>query len=116
MLLHLDGKKHQIQVLLDTGCSVALLNNQTMEKLGITKKEHRRAHTIENYTGERVKGAGQFYTEPMLLQHRRHYSKERFKISPMETGIDAFLPFEWITAHPPQGIWTNNEIRFNSAE
>jgi len=116
MLLHLDGKKHQVQVLLDTGCSVALLNNQTVEKLGITKKEHRRAHTIENYTGERVKGAGQFYTEPMLLQHRRHYSKEKFEISPMETGIDAFLPFEWITAHPLQGIWTDNEIRFNSAE
>ena len=114
MLLHLDGKKHRIQVLLITGCCVALLNNQTVEKLGITKKEHRQAHTIENYTGERVKGASQFYTEPMLLQHRRHYSKERFEISPMETGIDAFLPFEWITAHPPQGIWTNNEIRFNS--
>jgi len=32
MLLHLDGKRHQVQVLLDTGCSVALLNNQTVEK------------------------------------------------------------------------------------
>jgi len=116
MLLHLDGKKHQIRVLLDTGCSVALHNNHTVEKLGITKKEHRWARTIENYTGESVKGAGQFYTEPMLLQHRRHFSQEKFEISPMETGIDTFLPFEWITARPPQGIWTNSEIRFNSAE
>jgi len=116
MLLHLDEKKHQIRVLLDTGCSIALLNSQTVEKLGITKKEHRRAHSIESYMGEKVPGAGQFYTEPILLQHRRHYSKEKFEISPMETGIDAFLPFEWITAHPPQGSWTNEEVRFNSAE
>jgi len=34
----------------------------------------------------------------------------------METRIDAFLLFEWITAHLLQGIWMNNEIQFNSAE
>jgi len=51
----------------------------------------------------------------MLLQHRKHYSREKFEISPMEPEIDAFLPFDWITAHPPQGAWTNQEIRFNSA-
>jgi len=41
MILHMGEKKHQIQVLLDTGCSVALLNQQTVEKLGIKKKAHR---------------------------------------------------------------------------
>jgi len=114
-ILHVKEKGHQIRVLLDTGCSVALLNQQTVEKLGIKKKAHQQPHSIENYTGEKVKGAGQFYTEPMLLQHRKHYSKERFQISPMEPEIDAFLPFDWITTHPPQGAWTNQEIRFNSA-
>jgi len=34
----------------------------------------------------------------------------------MEPEIDAFLPFDWITAHPPQGAWTNEEIRFSSVE
>jgi len=115
MLLHVREKEHQIWVLLNTGCSVALLNQQTVEKLGIKKKAHQQPHSIENYTGESVKGAGQFYTEPMLLQHRKHYSREKFKISPMEPEIDAFLPFDWIMTHPPQGAWTNQEIRFNSA-
>ena len=86
-----------------------------MEKLGIKKKAHQQPDSIENYTGESGKGAGQFYTEPMLLQHRKHYSREKFEISPMEPEIDAFLPFDWIMAHPPQGAWTNQEIRFNSA-
>jgi len=115
MLLHVREKEHQIWVLLDTGCSVALLNQQTVEKLGIKKKAHQQPHSIENYTGESVKGAGQFYTEPVLLQHRKHYSREKFKISPMEPEIDAFLPFDWITTHPPQGVWKNQEMRFNSA-
>jgi len=34
----------------------------------------------------------------------------------MEPEIDAFLPFDWITAHPPQGAWTNEEIQINSME
>jgi len=115
MILHVREKEHQIRVLLDTGCPVALLNQQIVEKLRIKKKAHQQPHSMENYTGERVKGAGQFYTKPRLLQHRKHYSREKLEISPMVPEIDAFLPFDWITAHPPQGAWTNQEIRFNSA-
>jgi len=40
MILHQGAEKHQIRVLLDTGCSIALLNDQTVGKLGIKKKEH----------------------------------------------------------------------------
>jgi len=52
----------------------------------------------------------------LLLQYRKHYSREKFEISPMDTEIDIFLLFEWISAHPPQGTWTDQEVRFNSAE
>jgi len=109
----LDGR-HPVKVLLDTGCSVALINQETTERCQIARQKREQAHRIENYTGERVKGAGQYYTEPLLLQHRKHFTLERFEVSPMEPGIDIFLPFEWITKHPPQGAWTNDEIRFNS--
>jgi len=33
----------------------------------------------------------------------------------MDSEIDIFLPFRWISEHPPQGTWTNQEIRFNSS-
>jgi len=32
----------------------------------------------------------------------------------MEQEIDAFLPFWWISKHPPQGAWKSEEISFNS--
>jgi len=32
----------------------------------------------------------------------------------MDPEIDVFLPFSWIANHPPQGAWTNKEIRFDS--
>jgi len=69
---------------------------------------------VENYTGEVVEGAGKWCTEPLRRQHWKHYTKEHFEISPMDPEIDIFLPFEWITKHPPQGEWMLEEVRFDS--
>jgi len=116
MLLHQGETKHSVQVLLDTGCSVALITERIVERLKLAKKKHRHPRTIENYTGERVPGAGQYYTEDIRLQHRKHYSWEQFEISVMDLEADIFLPFDWIMGHPPQGTWTNKEVRFNSPQ
>ena len=116
MLLHDGSEKRPVKALLDTGCSIALINQQTVNRWGIQKRKHKEARTIERFTGATVQGAGQHYTEPLCLQHRKHFSREVFEISPMEGGIDVFLPFKWIERHPPQGAWATEEIRFNSAE
>jgi len=115
MLLHDGTQRKPIKVLLDTGCSIALINQKTIDKWGIQKKKHKEARTIESFTGATIQGAGQYYTKPLRLQHRKHFSWEVFEISPMEEGIDVFLPFKWIEQHPPQGAWESEEIRFNSA-
>jgi len=114
MVLHQENQKRRIKVLLDTGCSVALINERTVEKRGIKTKCHQHPRGIENYTGEKVEGDGQYYTKPLLLQHRGHYSWEKFEVTPMDPEIDIFLPFSWISKHPPQGAWTMEEVRFNS--
>jgi len=51
---------------------------------------------MENIMGQAVNGAGNFYTEKLTLQQRKHFSKESFEVTPMEPGIDTFLPFWWI--------------------
>jgi len=114
MFLHQGETKHLVRVLLDTGCSIALVNEKTVRQLKLGKREYRHQRTIESYTGEKVPGAGRYYTEVMKLQHRKHYSWEKFEVSVMDPNIDIFLPFGWITDHPPQGAWTNEEVRFNS--
>jgi len=115
MVLHQEGQERRIKVLLDTGCSVALINQQTIDRWNIECERHAQVRSIENYTGEIVKGASQFQTKPMRLQHRKHYSLEKFEVTPMDPEIDVFLPFEWIMKHPPQGTWTTEEIWFNSS-
>jgi len=76
--------------------------------------KHDLAIHIENYTGQHVEKVGIYYTKSLLLQHRRHFSKETFKVTLMEPEVDIFLPYWWISRHPPQGIWELEEIQFNS--
>jgi len=40
MILHLGEEKHPVQVLLDTGCSVPLINQQTAARLQIPLEKH----------------------------------------------------------------------------
>jgi len=114
MVLLLNGKKHQVKTLLNTGCSIPLINQRTIERLGIERKTYKNPRTIESFMGETVENAGQYYTKPLRLQHRNHFTNEPFNVAPMEEDIDLFLPFEWIEQHPPQGAWMPEEIRFNS--
>jgi len=46
MILYQDRKKHQVKVLLDTGYSVALINDKTTERLGLKKEKHQQARRI----------------------------------------------------------------------
>ena len=114
MVVHWNRKRHPVRTLLDTGCSILLISQRTIEKLGIERKTHKNPRTIENFTGETVKNAGQYYTKPMQLQHRNHFTNEQFEVALMEEAINLFLPFEWIERHPPQGAWTSEEMRFSS--
>jgi len=41
MVLHLGENKYQIRVLLDTGCLVTLINERTVEKLGLEQQKHK---------------------------------------------------------------------------
>ena len=96
MVLLVSGNNHQVKTLLDTGCSLSLINQQTTERLEIERKTYKNPRTIESFTGETVKGAGQYYTKPLQLQHRNHFTNEQFSVAPMEEAIDLFFPFEWI--------------------
>jgi len=101
MILH-QGQDHRtVTVLLDTGCSVPLISERTAKRLQLRLFKHEERRLIENFTGETVKGAGEFYTNPLMLQHRRHFTQEVMEVAPMDKEIDIFLPFWWIMKHPP---------------
>jgi len=116
MVIHEGGKQHPVKVLLDTGCSIALINQDTAKRLQIPLQKHRRERIIENFVRQKVQRAGTHRTNPMLLQHRHHFSSEVFEVSPMDKEVDIFLPYDWIVRHPPQGQWDSMTVRFTDPD
>jgi hypothetical protein len=114
MVIHWADTQRRVRVLLDTGCSVPLINQELCGQVKIALLRHEEEIPLRNFSGEIVAGAGQFYTRPLLLQHRQHYTRETFEVAPLEPGVDLFLPFWWIEKHPPQGAWNSPELRFSS--
>ena len=114
MMLLWDNKKTTVHVLLDTGCSVPLISKKFTSEKAIPTLSHKNSIDIRNFSGDIVKGAGENYTLPLLLQHRKHYTQEVFEVVPLEPDVDIFLPFWWITKHAPQGAWDSEELRFSS--
>jgi len=114
MIFSWGPTQYAVRVLLDTGCSVPLISIRITEKYDILRVCRRRAAPLQNCSGEEVKGAGMEYTEPLLLQQRKHFSREVFEVAPLESEVDIFLPFWWIAKHPPQGAWDSEELRFSS--
>jgi len=114
MIILWGPTQYAVRVLLDTSCSVPLIRTRVTEKYDIPRVRRRRAAPLQNCSGEEVQGAGMEYTEPLLLQHRKHFSREVFEVTPLEPEVDIFLPFWWIAKHHPQGVWDSEELRFSS--
>jgi len=92
---------YAVRVLLDTGCSVPLISTRVTDKYDILQVRRCRAAPLQNCLGEEVKGAGMEYTEPLLLQHQKHFLREVFEVVPLEPEVNIFLPFWWMAKHPP---------------
>ena len=69
-----DGKSEAtIGALLDTGSTVPLLSLSRAAPTSIQVVRRTTTKRIVNLAGEPVPGAGDYYTSPSLLQHRKHH-------------------------------------------
>jgi len=114
MTLQWGGREEAVRVLLDTGCSVPLISKETVRRTGIAQERKNKPTPIRNCSREEVPGRGEKVTGELVLRHHRHYTREIFEVAPLEPGVDVFLPFWWISQHPPQGAWESVDMRFSS--
>jgi len=63
MIIHHGQERHPVTVLLDTECSVPLISEQTARHLQLRLLKHREQHLIENFTGQALEVAAEFYTD-----------------------------------------------------
>ena len=62
-------------------------------------------------------GAGEYFTSPLLIQYRKHYTRESFEVAPMADDYEAILPNWWLTAHQPLNFLSrhNKRLSFSSS-
>ena len=91
MILYFGEQEQTVQALLDTGSTVLLLSLAMVERHQIPIAERETRRTIQDYVGQEVPGAGEFFTSPLLLQHRHHYSRLSFEVAPLAGDYDIII-------------------------
>ena len=109
-------KEYKVRILLDTGSTVPLLDRSWAETLQAPLIRRPIPKPIENFAGQEVPGAGEYYTAPLELQHRKHLTSEAFEVAPLGSEFDAILPAWWTQLYVPTGLFSKNwkDLKFIS--
>ena len=115
-IVHLGEKEEVLRILVDTGSTVSLLSRKFAQDKQIPVAERPSIRPIQDYAGQEVEGAGQFYTAPLILQHRHHFSQVSFEVAPRASDYDSIIPRWWLTKHKCDLLACNGRIKFTSAD
>lgn len=99
--------------LLDPGASVALLSKTFVKEHSVPKIKRNIHITVYDLEKRVVPDAGGAYTQPLVLRHQDHFTKETFEIAALDERIDAVLPLEWIEKHELVGL-RSGQVYFGS--
>ena len=102
IILHWGEDEALVKVLLDSGSTIPLLSLKLAESLSIPLAGRAQARRVDNFAGQAVLGAGKYYSYPLTLQCKSHYSIESFEVAPLSGDYDVILPDWWIQKHKPR--------------
>lgn len=99
--------------LLDPGASVALLSKTFVKEHSVPKIKRDVPITVCDLAKTVVPDAGSARTQPLVLRHQDHFTKETFEIAALDERIDAVLPLQWIEKHELVGL-RSGQVYFGS--
>ena len=99
MILYFGEQEETVRALLDTGSTLPSLSLGFVEEKQVPIAERATKRTIEDYAGQEGSGAGEYFTSPLLLQHRHHYTRVSFEVAPLAGDYDVILPRWWLAKH-----------------
>ena len=116
MILYFVQQQETTRALLDTGSTVPILSLSFVEKHQVLIAERATKRTIQDYAGQEVSGAGEYFTSPLLLQHRQHFTWVSFEVVPLTGDYDIILSRWWLAKHKCDLLASNGQIKFTSGE
>ena len=116
MILYFGEQEQTVQALLDIGSTVPLISLAKTEEYQILIMERETKRTIQNYAGQDVPRAGEFFTFPLLLQHRHHFSRLSFEVAPLAGNYNIIIHHRWLAKYKCNLLASNGRIKFTSGE
>jgi len=104
--IELEGRKHAISVLLDSGSNISLMNQQTSRRREIPTEARDFLLKITTFNGETAPTGGIFHTHPILLEILANGHRSLISCEVAKAGrYDLILPFGWWhDEHPLKNI------------
>ena len=116
MILYFGEQEETVRAVLDTGSTVPILSLGFVGKHQVPIAERATKRSIQDYAGQEVSGAGEYFTSPLLLQHRQHFTRVSFEVAPLAGDYDIILPNWWLAKHKCDLLASNGRIKFTSGE
>jgi len=94
--IEIKGRKHPINVLLDSGANIFLINQDTARRFEIPTDARDAPLKITTFDGETAPTGGAFYTHPILLEIRANCHRSIISCEIANAGRwDLIIPFGW---------------------
>ena len=116
MILYFGEQEETVRALLDTGSTGPILSLGFVEKHQVPIAERTTKRTIQDYAGQEVSGGGEYFTSPLLLQHRQHFTRVSFVVAPLAGDYDIIHLRWWLAKHKCDLLASNGQIKFTSGE
>ena len=101
-----DNPEINIRVILDPGANVPVLSQSLVQEYRVLVVHRERAKIIAGYDGAEDKGAGSAYIFACTPSLTDHYTKESFKVSPLQDDYDILMPWGWTHQHPIRYLYS----------
>ena len=116
MILYFGKLEETVRAILNTGSTVPILPLSFVEKHQVPVAERTTKRTIQDYAELEVSGAGEYFTSPLLVQHRQHFTRVSFEVTPLAGDYDIILPRWWLVKDKCDLLANNSRIKFSSGE
>jgi hypothetical protein len=94
MYLSVPGQKvFYVQTMFDTSTAIPIISSTFMIECNLPMITHNIPLRINGADGCPLSGAREAFIYSLLLQYKRYYMRETFKVMPLESEIDRILPY-----------------------
>jgi hypothetical protein len=93
----------------DTGAAIPIISSKFITEHNLPMITRDIPLRINGADGCPLSGAGEAFTHSLLLQYKRHYTRETFEVMPLESETDIILPCWWMAKHQPNKFWGKPE-------